>query len=138
MSSSQEPKCTKSGLQIILEGKINRKKKEIDSLSQVIENMKIELIESKECLVEFTRHNLDPELAKPLDQQDERAISNLMYDIGEDEESIDIFECKIERNVVALEELRGRLHNLEEILSKHILSNIKPALPSSSNSDGDD
>jgi len=117
MSSSQESECTKSGLQVILEDKINRKKREIDLLSQIIEIMKIELIESKDV---FTRHNLDPESANQLEQQDQMAIRDLMYEI-------DILENNIKNNVVALEELHRRLQHLEKVLSNHILSNIKPA-----------
>jgi len=117
MSSSQESECTKSGLQVILEDKINRKKREIDLLSQIIEIMKIELIESKDV---FTRHNLDPERANQLEQQDQMAIRDLMYEI-------DILENNIKNNVGALEELHRRLQHLEKVLSNHILSNIKPA-----------
>ena len=138
MSSYTESKIDKSSLEIVFEGKIKRKKLEIDSLSQEIENMKLQFIESKELIAEFTSNTLDLELAKPLEEQDEREISNLMYDIGEDETNLMCLEYDINQKIICLEDHQKRLDHLEKVLFNHVLSRIKPALPSSNNSDDDD
>ena len=138
MSSYTESKIDKSSLEIVFAGKIKRKKLEIDSLSQEIENMKLEFIETKELLAVFTSNTLDLELAKPLEEQDEREISNLMYEIGEDETNLMCLEYNINQKIICLEDHQKRLDHLEKVVFNHVLSRIKPALPSSNNLDDDD
>jgi len=138
MSSYTESKIDKSSLEIVFEGKIKRKKLEIDSLSQEIENMKIRLIEGKEHLAEVTSNTLDLELAKPLEEQNETEIINLTYEIGDDQTSLMDLEDDINQKIICLEDHKKRLDHLEKVLFNHVLSRIKPALPSSNNLDDDD